>query len=127
MKKIIKLSESDLFNIVKKIMNESISPNLKRRLYIIDDEVNQLFDSFEFYFGDNKDSLDVKEFCKEHDYKSVLREFIDVSYYAFAEIKEPTDDDNTDEILEFITNYVYMKYFELIKEKYDSYCKSSKK
>jgi len=102
MKKIIKLTESDLTRIVNRVINEGYSSNFKRRFKSINDEILELIDSA-------KDEVDEDDFDDYYDYLEGL------VYWVVQELQSRYGDDDDfwyddeDEIIEYI------------KDKYDEY------
>jgi hypothetical protein len=102
MKKIIKLTESDLTRIVKRVINEGYSLNFKRRFKLINDVILELIDSA-------KDEVDEDDFNDYYDYLE------NVVYWVVQELQSMYGDkddfwyDYEDEIIEYI------------KDEYDEY------
>ena len=102
MKKIIKLTESDLTRIVNRVINEGYSSNFKRRFKSINDEILELIDNA-------KDEVDEDDFDDYYDYLEGL------VYWVVQELQTRYGDDDDfwyddeDEIIEYI------------KDKYDEY------
>jgi hypothetical protein len=102
MKKIIKLTESDLTRIVKRVINEGYSLNFKRRFKLINDVILELIDSA-------KDEVDEDDFNGYYDYLE------NVVYWVVQELQSMYGDkddfwyDYEDEIIEYI------------KDEYDEY------
>ena len=102
MKKIIRLTESDLTRIVNRVINEDYSSNFKRRFKSINDEILELIDSA-------KDEVDEDDFDDYYDYLEGL------VYWVVQELQSRYGDDDDfwyddeDEIIEYI------------KDKYDEY------
>jgi hypothetical protein len=102
MKKIIKLTESDLTRIIKRVINEGYSLNFKRRFKLINDVILELIDSA-------KDEVDEDDFNDYYDYLE------NVVYWVVQELQSMYGDkddfwyDYEDEIIEYI------------KDEYDEY------
>jgi hypothetical protein len=102
MKKIIKLTESDLTRIIKRVINEGYSLNFKRRFKLINDVILELIDSA-------KDEVDEDDFNGYYDYLE------NVVYWVVQELQSMYGDkddfwyDYEDEIIEYI------------KDEYDEY------
>jgi hypothetical protein len=102
MKKIIRLTESDLTRIVKRVINEGYSLNFKRRFKLINDVILELIDSA-------KDEVDEDDFNDYYDYLE------NVVYWVVQELQSMYGDkddfwyDYEDEIIEYI------------KDEYDEY------
>jgi hypothetical protein len=102
LKKIIKLTESDLTRIVKRVINEGYSLNFKRRFKLINDVILELIDSA-------KDEVDEDDFNGYYDYLE------NVVYWVVQELQSMYGDkddfwyDYEDEIIEYI------------KDEYDEY------
>jgi hypothetical protein len=102
MKKIIRLTESDLTRIVKRVIKEGYSSNFKRRFKSINDEILELIDSA-------KDEVD------EDDYDDYYEYLENLVYWVVQELQSRYGDDDDfwyddeDEIIEYI------------KDEYDEY------
>ena len=102
MKKIIKLTESDLTRIIERVINEGYSLNFKRRFKLINDVILELIDSA-------KDEVDEDDFNDYYDYLE------NVVYWVVQELQSMYGDkddfwyDYEDEIIEYI------------KDEYDEY------
>ena len=102
MKKVIRLTESDLTRIVKRVINEGYSLNFKRRFKLINDVILELIDSA-------KDEVDEDDFNDYYDYLE------NVVYWVVQELQSMYGDkddfwyDYEDEIIEYI------------KDEYDEY------
>ena len=103
MKKVIRLTETDLIRIVKRVINEEeYSRSFKRRFFQLDDDMIDLI-------SQAKDEVDEDDFNDYYDYLD------NVVYWVVQELRDrygKKDDfwfDNEDEIIEYI------------KDKYDDY------
>ncbi len=103
MKKVIRLTETDLIRIVKRVINEEeYSRSFKRRFFQLDDDMIDLI-------SQGKDEVDEDDFNDYYEYLD------NVVYWVVQELQNrygKKDDfwfDNEDEIIEYI------------KDKYDDY------
>jgi hypothetical protein len=104
MKRIIKLTESDLTMIINRVINEDYSIKFKRRFKLIDDVILNLID-------DAKDEVDEDDFDDYYDYLE------NVVYWVVQELQSIYGDDDDfwyndeDEIIEYIKDN-YDEYLE---------------
>ena len=102
MKKIVKITESDLTRIVKRVIKEEYSTKFKRRFRSINDDIIDLI-------SQAKDEVD------EDDYDDYYEYLDNVVYWVVQELQSRYGDDDDfwyddeDEIIEYI------------KDKYDEY------